>query len=90
MHCLLAGERSKNTMTDANITPHELTSSRPKARRGFAAMDPEKARELSRRGGIAAHLAGTAHKFTPDEAREAGRKGGLAAHAKDREANVAT
>lgn len=53
--------------------------SRPsKQRRGFAAMDPAKAREISRRGGIAAHRAGTAHEFTRDEAREAGRKGGLA------------
>jgi general stress protein YciG len=62
--------------TETSPTP------RPK-KRGFAAMDPERVRELSRRGGIAAHRAGTAHQFTPEEAREAGRKGGLAAHAKD-------
>jgi general stress protein YciG len=47
-------------------------------KRGFAAMDPERARELSRRGGKAAHRAGTAHTFTTEEARVAGRKGGLA------------
>lgn len=49
-----------------------------KKRRGFAAMDPEQVRELARRGGAAAHRAGTAHEFTSDEARAAGRKGGLA------------
>jgi len=44
--------------------------------RGFASMSPEKQREISSRGGKAAHAAGTAHKWTSEEAREAGRKGG--------------
>lgn len=44
--------------------------------RGFASMDPEKQREIARKGGRAAHAKGTAHEFTPDEARAAGRKGG--------------
>jgi general stress protein YciG len=44
--------------------------------RGFASMDPEKQREIARKGGRAAHQKGTAHEFTSDEAREAGRKGG--------------
>lgn len=44
--------------------------------RGFASMDPEKQREIARKGGRAAHEKGTAHEFTPDEARAAGRKGG--------------
>ncbi len=44
--------------------------------RGFATLDPEKRREISRRGGIAAHAKGTAHECTTDEARAAGRKGG--------------
>jgi general stress protein YciG len=57
---------------------------KPKSRRGFAVMDPALVRELSRRGGIAAHKAGTAHRFSHEEAREAGRKGGIAAHAKER------
>ncbi len=47
-------------------------------RRGFAAMDREKQREIASMGGRAAHEKGTAHEFTPDEAREAGRKGGEA------------
>jgi len=50
-----------------------------KAKRGFGAMSPEKQKEISSRGGIAAHKKGTGHVFTPEEAREAGRKGGRAA-----------
>jgi general stress protein YciG len=46
--------------------------------RGFAAMDPEKVRELAARGGKAAHAAGTAHEFTSAEAKVAGSKGGKA------------
>jgi general stress protein YciG len=50
----------------------------PRARRGFAAMDPALVKAISSRGGIAAHVDGTAHEFTSEEARAAGRKGGLA------------
>jgi len=49
-------------------------------RRGFAAMDESKQREIASKGGKAAHRSGRAHEFTPEEAREAGRKGGVAAH----------
>jgi len=49
-----------------------------KAKRGFAAMDEDKQRQIASMGGRAAHQKGTAHEFTPDEAREAGRKGGSA------------
>jgi general stress protein YciG len=52
--------------------------------RGFAAMDRKLVSEIARKGGKAAHSAGTAHEFTSEEAREAGRKGGLATHAKRR------
>ncbi len=45
--------------------------------RGFAVISREKNREISSRGGIAAHQQGRAHEFTPEQAREAGRKGGL-------------
>ena len=51
--------------------------------RGFAAMDPEKQREIARKGGRIAHLRGNAHEFTSEEARDAGRKGGQAV-SKDR------
>src|SRR5207244_8179973 len=53
-----------------------------KSRRGFAAMDPAKQREIASKGGKAAHAKGRAHEFTPEQAREAGRKGGLRAHQK--------
>lgn len=42
--------------------------------RGFAAMDAEKQREISSKGGQAAHQKGTAHQFTSEEARAAGAK----------------
>jgi general stress protein YciG len=48
----------------------------PSKKRGFAAMDKERQREIASKGGKAAHEKGTAHEFTSDEAREAGRKGG--------------
>ena len=45
-----------------------------KARRGFAAMSPEKQREIALAGAKASKAAGTAHRFTPAEARAAQRK----------------
>lgn len=51
-----------------------------KSHRGFAAMPPEKQREIASKGGKAAHESGRAHEFTSEEAAEAGRKGGRAAH----------
>ncbi len=51
-----------------------------KSHRGFAAMPPEKQREIASKGGRAAHVSGRAHEFTSQEAAEAGRKGGRAAH----------
>ncbi|MBC9910262.1 stress-induced protein [Chitinophaga sp. G-6-1-13] len=48
------------------------------SKRGFASMDPEQQRAISREGGRAAHQQGVAHKFTSEEARAAGKKGGEA------------
>jgi len=45
-------------------------------KRGFAALDPDKRREMAVRGGKAAQAKGNAHKFTTEEARSAGRLGG--------------
>ncbi len=56
----------------------ELMKDREKSNRGFAAMDPEKQREIASKGGTNAHEMGVAHEFTPEEAREAGKKGGTA------------
>jgi len=49
-----------------------------KLRRGFAAMDRAKVREIASKGGKQAHIQGTAHQFTSEEARSAGSKGGKA------------
>jgi general stress protein YciG len=56
------------------------TEERRPRRRGFAAMDRDRVREIASKGGKAAHAAGTAHQFSSDEARVAGRKGGMAPH----------
>ena len=44
--------------------------------RGFAAMNPEKQKEIASEGGRAAHQQGVAHEWNSEEARQAGRKGG--------------
>lgn len=49
-----------------------------KSRRGFAAMSPERQREIASQGGRAAHQQGVAHEWNKDEARAAGKKGGQA------------
>ncbi|MEO5671274.1 MAG: KGG domain-containing protein [Ramlibacter sp.] len=51
----------------------ESTSPR-RSLRGFAAMDPQRQREIASLGGRAAHQSGNAHEFTVEEARAAGRK----------------
>ena len=70
--------------------PSTTSPEKPRKLRGFAAMDPQLVSELAKRGGKAAHRAGTAHQFTSDEARLAGRKGGMATHAKRREKQTGT
>lgn len=57
------------------MTQH-TTNAAPK--RGFASLTPERRREIARKGGRAAHAAGTAHQFTSAEAKVAGAKGGAA------------
>ncbi len=59
---------------------HGSSEERRPRRRGFAAMDRDRVREIASKGGKAAHAAGTAHQFSSDEARVAGRKGGMAPH----------
>jgi len=49
-----------------------------RSKRGFAAMDPEARRVISKRGGEASHESGRGHEFNSEEAREAGRRGGAA------------
>lgn len=64
--------------------PTPEPAAKPRRPRGFAAMDRKLVSEIARKGGKAAHSAGTAHEFTTEEARVAGRKGGRATHAKRR------
>jgi general stress protein YciG len=68
----------------------EGTEGKQKRPRGFAAMDRTIVSEIARKGGKAAHSAGTAHEFTSEEARVAGRKGGRATHAKRRQGDDTT
>jgi general stress protein YciG len=56
-------------------TADAQSPSRPRrSLRGFAAMDPQRQREIASLGGRAAHQSGHAHEFTSEEARAAGRK----------------
>ena len=65
--------------TNSETVPQMPNEPRKPVRRGFAAMSPEKQKEIASLGGKAAHAKGTAHEFSPEEARQAGRKGGQAA-----------
>jgi general stress protein YciG len=51
-------------------------AARPRKPQGFAAISPERQREIASKGGKAAQALGRAHRFTAETAREAGRKGG--------------
>lgn len=62
-----------------NAPPKPEEAPRPR-RRGFAAMDRDRVKQIASKGGRAAHAAGTAHQFSSDEARVAGKKGGEAPH----------
>ncbi|MBL0426216.1 KGG domain-containing protein [Ramlibacter alkalitolerans] len=56
---------------------HDADNMKPatkKSLRGFAAMDPQRQREIASLGGRAAHQSGHAHEFTSEEARAAGKK----------------
>ena len=64
---------------NAQATPSNAEAPRPR-RRGFAAMDRDRVKQIASKGGRAAHAAGTAHQFSSDEARVAGKKGGMAPH----------
>lgn len=63
--------------------------SAPKRLRGFAAMSPERQREIASRGGRSAHAKGKAHTFSSEEAVAAGAKGGLSAAQRKKERALA-
>jgi general stress protein YciG len=52
----------------------ESTDIKPRSKRGFAAMDRQRQREIAAMGGRSAHASGHAHEFTTEEARAAGKK----------------
>lgn len=53
----------------------------PKARRGFAAMDPDKQREIARKGGLSVDPARRSFSQDRSLAAAAGRAGGRNRHA---------
>ncbi len=63
-----------------------MAQERKGRRRGFAAMDPSKQREIASKGGRSAHIRRKAHEWTSDEARMAGQKGGSTARHSSAEA----
>lgn len=72
---------SDTAQTPRHAHPDPSVQSAPKPRRrGFAAMDRDRVKQIASKGGRAAHAAGTAHQFSSDEARVAGKKGGMAPH----------
>lgn len=50
---------------------------KPKSRRGFASMTPERRREIASRGGFAVKPENRSYSKNRELAAEAGRKGGL-------------
>ena len=63
----------------------EQNNGTQKSRRGFAAMSPERQREIASQGGRAAHEQGVAHEWNKDEAKAAGKKGGQASGSRRRD-----
>jgi uncharacterized protein len=63
------------TLNETAKENNDASSRTPKrSLRGFAAMDPQRQREIASLGGRAAHQSGHAHEFTTEEARAAGKK----------------
>jgi hypothetical protein len=75
-----ASDPNAETETETTTSPEQETTDQATRRRGFAAMDRTRVKEIASKGGRAAHAAGTAHQFSSDEARVAGKKGGMAPH----------
>ncbi|MBA3772055.1 MAG: general stress protein [Ramlibacter sp.] len=62
------------SLQDSNQSGESKSGGQRRSPRGFAAMDPQRQREIASLGGRAAHQSGHAHEFTSEEARAAGRK----------------
>ena len=61
-------------MASQDSLPQKQDGGPKRSLRGFAAMDPQRQREIASLGGRAAHQSGHAHEFTTEEARAAGKK----------------
>lgn len=68
----------------------EKDQQKPKAKRGFAAMSPEKRREIARKGGASVPSEKRSFSQSADLAAKAGRKGGEASHGGGRRSTGAT
>jgi len=62
------------SLQESSIQGKDNPTTPRRSPRGFAAMDPQRQREIASLGGRAAHQSGHAHEFTSEEARVAGRK----------------
>lgn len=67
--------RGYDSINDQQEISNQSSNGR-KSSRGFAAMSPEKQKQIASEGGRAAHKQGVAHEWNSDEARKAGKKGG--------------
>jgi general stress protein YciG len=65
-------DQSNANQSNANQNTNQ-SANQSTSKRGFAAMDPEKQREIASEGGRDAHESGHGHEFTSEEAREAGQ-----------------
>ena len=64
----------QDSSLDTTTTAESTNPSSERRLRGFAAMSPEKKKEIASMGGRAAHACGRAHQFSSEEARAAGKK----------------
>jgi uncharacterized protein len=71
-------DQMEQPVSDRQQAGNESNNGRSSGRsnRGFAAMSPERQKQIASEGGRAAHRQGVAHEWNSDEARKAGRKGG--------------
>ncbi len=67
---------SKNNGKDSSGRGIDRSNNNGSSNRGFAAMSPERQKQIASEGGRAAHKQGVAHEWNSDEARRAGKKGG--------------
>ncbi|HEX4179470.1 MAG TPA: general stress protein [Caulobacteraceae bacterium] len=67
--------------------PHQDGSTHTPARRGFAAMDKDRQREIARKGGASVPDEKRSFSQDRDLAAAAGRKGGEASHGGGRQRN---